>query len=87
LDYSAFSRQGLIDQLSSEYGEGFEVEDATWAVDQLSVDWRQQAVSSARDYLDYSSFSRQGLIDQLSSSYGDQFTLEEATYAVNKIGL
>ena len=32
LDYSAFSRQGLIDQLSSEYGSGFEVEDATWAV-------------------------------------------------------
>jgi hypothetical protein len=87
LDYSAFSREGLIGQLSSEYGAGFKVEDATWAVSQLNADWKQQAVRSGKSYLDYSSFSRQGLIDQLSSPYGAQFTLEEATFAVNKIGL
>jgi hypothetical protein len=87
LDYTAFSRQGLIDQLSSEYGSGFELEDATWAVGQLSVDWKEQAVIAAQDYLDYTSFSRQGLIDQLSSPYGSQFTVEEATFAVNQIGL
>lgn len=66
---------------------GSEGEDATWAVSQLNVDRKQQAVRSAKDYLDFSSFSRQGLIDQLSSPHGAQFTLEEATYAVNKIGL
>lgn len=87
LDFSAFSRQGLIDQLSSEYGSGYKVEDATWAVDQLRVNWKEQAVQSAKDYLEFQAFSRQGLIDQLSSSYGSQYTLEEATYAVNKIGL
>jgi hypothetical protein len=87
LDYTAFSRMGLIDQLSSQYGDGFGVEDATWAVSQSDVDWRLQAVKSAKDYLDYSSFSRQGLIDQLSSAYGDQYTVEEAIYAVNKLGL
>ena len=87
LSYSAFSRQGLIEQLSSKYGEGFTLGDATWAVGQLDVDWKQQAVRSARDYLDYSSFSRHGLIDQLSSPYGESFTVEEAIYAVDKIGL
>jgi len=87
LSFSPFSRQGLIDQLSSSYGSGFKVEDATWAVDQLTVDWKEQAVRAAKDYLDFSPFSRQGLIDQLSSAYGSQFTVEEATYAVNKIGL
>jgi hypothetical protein len=87
LDYSAFSRLGLIGQLTSEYGEGYGVVDATWAVDQLNADWREQAVKSAKSYLEFSSFSRQGLIDQLSSDYGDRFTVEEATYAVNKIGL
>ena len=87
LDYSAFSRLGLIDQLSSDYGEGFAVADATWAVDQTHADWKAQAVKSAKGYLDMSSYSRQGLIDQLSSPYGEQFTVEEATYAVNKIGL
>jgi hypothetical protein len=87
LEVSPFSRQGLIDQLSSEYGSGFGVEDATWAVGQLNVDWKQQAVRAAKNYLDVSPFSHQGLIDQLSSPYGSQFTLEEAIYAVNKIGL
>ncbi len=87
LAFSAFSRQGLIDQLSSEYGSGYRVEDATWAVDHLKVNWNEQAVEAAKDYLDFSSFSRQGLIDQLSSPYGSQFTVAQATYAVNQIGL
>lgn len=87
LSFSPFSRQGLIDQLSSDFGSGFEVADAIWAVNQLDVDWKQQAVQAAKDYLEFSAFSRQGLIEQLSSSYGSKFTVEEATYAVNKIGL
>ena len=86
LDYSAFSRQGLIDQLSSRFGSGFNPTDATWAVGQLSVNWNEQVVRAAKDYLDYSPFSRDGLVAQLSSSYGSQFTLEEATYAVNTPG-
>lgn len=87
LDFQAFSRQGLIDQLSSKFGSGFKLDEATWAVNQLEVDWRQEAVKAAKDYLDFSSFSRQGLIDQLSSPYGSQFTVAEAVYAVNKLGL
>lgn len=91
LEYSAFSRQGLIDQLSSEYGEKFPIEDATYAVDYLEstgqVDWNEQAAKSAANYLSYSSFSRQGLIDQLSSEYGEKFTVEQAEYAANKVGL
>jgi hypothetical protein len=87
LDYSAFSRLGLIDQLSSEYGEGFPVKDAEYAVDSLDVDWNEQAAKAAQAYLDYDSFSRQGLIDQLSSEFGDQYTVEQATYGVDQTGL
>ncbi|WP_423463617.1 Ltp family lipoprotein [Promicromonospora sp. MS192] len=87
LDYQAFSRQGLIDQLSSEYGDAFPVKDAEFAVDSLDVDWNEQAARAAQEYLDYDSFSRQGLIDQLSSKYGDQFTVEQATYGVDQTGL
>ncbi|WP_168929801.1 Ltp family lipoprotein [Nocardioides sp. GY 10127] len=87
LQFQAFSRQGLIDQLSSDYGSGFKLADATWAVDQLDTDWNKQAVRAAKSYLDFQPFSRQGLIDQLSSAYGSQFTVAQATYAVNKIGL
>ena len=85
LDFSGFSRQGLIDQLSSEFGEQFPLDDATFAVDSLGVDWTAQAVRSANSYLDFSGFSRQGLIDQLSSEFGDQYTTEEATRAVDSI--
>ena len=78
LDYTAFSRQGLIDQLKFEdYSEA----DATWAVDLLTVDWNQQAALMAEDYLDYTSFSRQGLVDQLVFS---GFTPAEAEYGVSQ---
>ena len=91
LDFSAFSRNGLIDQLSSEFGEQFTQEQAEYAVTYLEnnglVDWNEQAVKSAQSYLEFSSFSRQGLIDQLSSEYGEQFTQEQAIYAADQIGL
>ena len=82
-----FSRQGLIDQLSSQYGSQYAVEDATFAVDSLNVDWNAQAVKSANSYLKFTGFSCQGLIDQLSSQYGSQYTVEQATYAATQVGL
>jgi hypothetical protein len=87
LDTMAFSKAGLIDQLSSEYGSGFDPADAKWAVRQLDVDWSEQAVRAAESYLDTMAFSRQGLIDQLSSEYGSQFTKKQAVHAVDTVGL
>jgi len=87
LQLKGFSKQGLIDQLSSSAGEGFSVHDATVAVDSLQVNWDEQAVRSAKDYLKLHGFSCQGLIEQLSSSAGDQFTEEQAQYAAHKVGL
>ncbi|HEY7043547.1 MAG TPA: Ltp family lipoprotein [Nocardioidaceae bacterium] len=87
LDYSAFSRTGLINQLSSKYGDGFSKADAIFAVNHIQVDWNEQAVQSAKDYLSMSHFSRVGLIQQLSSKYGDGYTVAQATYAANHVGL
>ena len=83
----AFSRAGLIQQLSSAYGEGFSKADATYAVDHITVDWNEQAAKSARAYLQVQHFSRAGLIQQLESSYGEGFTHAQAVYGVNKAGL
>jgi len=81
-----FSRQGLIDQLSSPYGNGFSEEDAIAAVDKMEqdgvVDWNEQAVKYAMRYLDIMPLSRQSLVKQLSSQYGSQFTDEQAEAAV-----
>ena len=87
LRFSGFSRQGLIGQLSSEYGDKFSLGDATVAVDNLSVDWNTQAARSAASYLETAGFSCQGLIDQLSSPYGDKYTVEQATYGATRAGI
>lgn len=78
LDYTSFSRKGLIDQLKFD---GFKVTDSTVAVDSMHVDWNKQAVGKAKDYLDYTSFSRSGLKEQLTF---DGFTPQQAEYGVSK---
>lgn len=85
LEMSGFSKQGLYEQLSSSYGEGFTQSEAQYAVDHVDADWNQEAVESARSYLDMSPMSRTALIDQLSSDAGEGFTYAQAVYAVNKV--
>lgn len=87
LNVSAFSRKGLINQLSSAYGEGFTVADSTYAVDHITVDWNEQAAKSAKSYLQVTNFSRKGLIEQLESSSGEGFTHAQAVYGTTKAGL
>ena len=86
LDFQAFSRSGLIRQLSSDAGSGYNVADATVAVDSLNVDWNEQAVKSAQQYLSYQGFSCKGLINQLSSSAGSGYTQSQATYGAKQAG-
>lgn len=80
LNYSAFSRSGLIEQLKYE---GFSSDDATFAVDNIAVDWNEQAAKKAKAYLDYSSFSRSGLIEQLEF---EGFSHEQAEYGATAVG-
>lgn len=81
LDYTAFSRSGLIDQLVYE---GFTQADATYAVDAITVDWNAQAAAKAASYLEYTSFSRSGLVDQLVY---EGFTQAQAEYGASTTGL
>lgn len=81
ISFSGFSRQGLIQQLEFEQ---YSTEDATWAVDNLEVDWNQEAAEKAQEYLNTQGFSRQGLIDQLIF---EGFTPEEAEFGVTEAGL
>lgn len=86
LRMSGFSRDGLIEQLSSSAGDGYEVADATAAVDSLDVDWNENAAKSAKQYLSMSGFSCAGLIEQLSSDAGDGYTVSQATYGAQQAG-
>lgn len=86
LNISGFSRSGLIRQLSSNAGDGYDIADATVAVDSLNIDWDKQAIRSAKQYLSISGFSCKGLIRQLSSSAGDGYTESQATYGAQQAG-
>lgn len=81
LEFTAFSRKGLIKQLEFE---GFSPTDATFAVDHVTVDWNDQAAKKAKSYLEMSSFSRSGLIAQLKF---EGFTDTQAKFGVKSVGL
>lgn len=81
LDYSAFSRTGLINQLKYE---GYSEPDAIYGTDAQHADWFEQAAKSAQSYMEYSSFSRQGLIDQLKY---EGFSQAEAEHGADSVGL
>ena len=76
LDYSFFSRSGLIDQLLYE---DFSRSDAEYAVDAVDANWKLQAAGKAESYLSYSAFSRSGLVDQILY---EGYTSSEAEYGV-----
>jgi hypothetical protein len=86
LSTEAFSQQGLIDQLDSSAGSGYSVNDATVAVNSLTVDWNAEAVQAAKEYLQNWPFSCSDLIQQLDSSAGSQFTVAQATYGATQAG-
>ncbi|MEM7096144.1 MAG: Ltp family lipoprotein [Actinomycetota bacterium] len=81
LRFTNFSRQGLIGQLEFE---GFPTADATYAVDNITVDWNAQAAGSAQSYLDFTSFSCSGLVDQLVF---EGFTQAQAQFGASAVRL
>lgn len=91
LSVMPFSRAGLFEQMTSEYGAQYPADQAEYAIGFLEqnglVDWNAEAVEAAQSYLDTMSFSRAGLFDQMTSQYGSQFTPEQANYALDTVGL
>ena len=77
------SKQAVMNQLSGY--DGYSEASAQYAVDNITVDWNEVAVASAKSYLESSNLSKQGVFDQLTSSYGSQFTPEEAQYAIDHL--
>ncbi len=88
---SGFSKDMLIEQLSSKYGFGYSIEAATEAVEYLEkalpIDWNEQAVLRAKAYQDVMTISKDLLFEVLTSKDGSQFTKEQAEYALQKLGL
>ncbi|WP_416174850.1 MAG: hypothetical protein ACFWT0_01560 [Bifidobacterium crudilactis] len=81
-DTMHMSKQGIYDQLTSEYGEKFSAEAAQYAIDTIDADWNQNALDKAKTYQDDMSMSPEAIRDQLTSEHGEKFTAKEADYAV-----
>lgn len=84
LDFTNFSEAGLFEQLTSEYGEQFPDEAAQYAIDNLEVDWNEQALGSALSYRELA-MSNAAIAEQLVSEFGEQYTQEQADYAMEHI--
>ena len=84
-EWAHMSKQGLYDQLTSEYGEAFPADAAQYAIDNLQADYKANALEKAKTYYYDMNMSKSGVYDQLISEYGEQFTAEEAQYAIDNL--
>ena len=85
ISFSPFSKQGLYDQLTSEYADQYPAEAAQYAIDNIEVDYKEQALKAAKNYLEIMPYSDAELKEQLMSEYADKFTEEEAQYAIDNL--
>ena len=76
------SKAEIYDQLTSEYGDQFSAEAAQYAVDNLEVDWKENALEAAKMYQEMFYMSPQEIYDQLIF---EMFTAEEAQYAIDNL--
>lgn len=79
------SKQGVYDQLVSEYGEKFKPEAAQYAIDNVKADWNKNALAKAKSYQNDMNMSPAAIRDQLVSQYGEKFTAAEADYAIQHL--
>lgn len=49
-DMMHMSKQGIYDQLTSEYGEKFDAEAAQYAIDNLNADYNENALKCGENY-------------------------------------
>lgn len=76
------SKQGVYDQLVSQYGGKFTAAAAQYAIANVKADWNANALAKAKEYQDSEHLSPAAIHDQLTSQYGEKFTQAEADYAI-----
>lgn len=80
-----FSKKGLYNQLSSQYGDHYSAAAAQYAVDNVKFDWKANALESAKTFNKFGYFSKQALTYLLTADPGSGFTADEAKYAIDNL--
>lgn len=84
-DEMYMSKAAIYDILTSEYGEAFSEDAATYAIENLDADYYANALHKAQIYQDDMAMSPSNIYEQLISENGEQFTEEEAQYAIDNL--
>lgn len=83
------SKQDIYDALTDEeFGPGFPPEAAQYALDNMEVDWYQNALDMAKSYYfdDRLGFSKKEIYETLTDmEFGDKFPVEQAQYAMDHL--
>ncbi|HVX24383.1 MAG TPA: Ltp family lipoprotein [Candidatus Saccharimonadales bacterium] len=79
------SKQGVYDQLVSDYGGQFSAAAAKYAIKHVKADWDANALAKAKEYQDDQNLSPAAIHDQLISQYGEEFTEAQADYAIQHL--
>lgn len=79
------SKSRVYNQLISDHGAMFTEEEAQWAMEHLTADWKKNALESAKNYQNNMAMSIDRIRQQLVSPHGGQFTEEEAQYAIDNL--
>ncbi|MFT9267040.1 Ltp family lipoprotein [Oenococcus sp.] len=79
----SMSKQGIYEQLTAKFVEGFSAQAAQYAINNLTgIDWNKNALTKAREYQNTMAMSPSAIHDQLTSAAGERFTQQEADYAI-----
>ena len=77
------SKDAIYNQLISNF-DGFTSEESQYAVDNLNVDWKENALKTAQNYANNLNMSKDAIYNQLISNF-DGFTPEDAQYAIDNL--
>ena len=85
-NYTNSSRDEVFWQLTTEYNEApFSIEAAQYALDNVNVDWNQNALKRARQYRNEQDLGNEAIYQHLISNLGARFTPEQAQYAIDHL--
>ncbi|WAL40630.1 Ltp family lipoprotein [Brevibacterium sp. BRM-1] len=79
------SKKGLYRQLTSKNGEGLSKAAATYAVNHVDADWKNNALETAKAFSKNPSYSRSTVYDLLINEKVGGFTEAEAKYALDHL--
>lgn len=79
------SKSGVYRQLTSSDGDKFSEESAGYAVKNLDVDWKENAVLRGKHYLDNQDMDLDMVYNHLASKDADRYLIDEAQYAIDKL--